>query len=67
MPFQAVGRKRQDVSHMVAGREDIGVAEHQEGTGAGFGHQMKLRLEHRDQRSFRADQGAGDVKVVFGQ
>ena len=52
---------------MVAGLEDVGIAEDQQRPGVRVGHQVQRRFEDGDQRAFRADQGAGDMKAVFRQ
>ena len=66
-PFEADRLVRQDLGRVVAGRVDVGVAEHEQRARPGIRDQVDRRLEHGDQRSLAADQRARDVGAVLGQ
>ena len=65
--LQADGSGGEDLGHVVAGRGDVGVAQHQEHARLGAGDQAQQGLEDRDAGALAAHQRPGDVEAVLGQ
>jgi hypothetical protein len=53
--------------HRVAGEEDVGVAEHEQGPHRGAGHETQRRLQDHGARPLGAHQGASHVATLLGQ
>ena len=67
MPSSPTGRCSSTMRDVVAGRVDVGVAEHHEGPRRPGVDEPHGGLEHDDAGALGADERAGDVEAVLGQ
>src|SRR5205085_2021423 len=65
--FQSGRIEFQDLQQMLGAAENVRITEHQQRARLGLRDEVYGRLHDCDQRALAADQGAGDVEVVFGQ
>ena len=65
--FEADGFVLEDVGDVVGGEEDVGEADADEGAARWAFDEVERGAEDDDAGAFAADEGSGDVEVVFGE
>ncbi len=65
--FEADGLVLEDVGDVVGGEEDVGEADADEGAALRAFDEVERGAEDDGAGAFAADEGAGDVEVVFGE
>ena len=67
MPSRPMGLCSRILRDMVGGEEDVGKANADEGAALGAFDELQRCTEDDGAGAFAADQGAGNVEVVFGE
>ena len=65
--FETDGVELENVRHMIAGAIYVRIAEYEERTSRRAVNETQCCLENDDAGTFRADQGARNVKSIFRQ
>jgi hypothetical protein len=65
--FEADGFVLEDLGDVVGGEEDVGKANADEGAALGAFDELEGGAEDDGAGAFAADEGAGEVEVVFGE